>query len=445
MTFPPSFSNSVSTSPCMTPEELASGNLAAYNTIVLGIRAYDTREDVRKNNQRLLDYVSNGGTLIVQYNQQYQEFNSGHYTPLSRRREPRSRHHRRSSGRDPRAQRPNLSLLRIKSRRKISMAGCRNVASTSWLPGIPSSSLCSPRTIPVKPRSKADCCARRYGKGVYIYSAYAFFRQLPAGVPGAIRLFVNLLDAGHEPATSKPQSHGWGRKRQLMPNPHPIAPASRQSNSAQPDGLVRGISLGSATALNMIDMIGVGPFITIPLIISAMGGPQAMLGWILGAFFAICDGLVWAELGASFPGSGGSYGYLKEIYGPNRWGRYLSFLFVWQLSFSAPLSIASGCIGLSRYASYLWHPLEHTNFARTFRSPIGSLEISLLVTPATFLAIATCLFCVFLLYRRIQVIGQLSKLLWIGVLGTIAWVIFSGSHPFQCMRAPLTSRRMHFR
>ena len=106
-----------------------------------------------------------------------------------------------------------------------------------------------------------------------------------------------------------------------MLNPHPIAPASRQSNSVQPDGLVRGISLGSATALNMIDMIGVGPFITIPLIISAMGGPQAMLGWILGAFFAICDGLVWAELGASMPGSGGSYRYLKEIYGPNRWGR----------------------------------------------------------------------------------------------------------------------------
>jgi amino acid transporter len=220
-----------------------------------------------------------------------------------------------------------------------------------------------------------------------------------------------------------------------MPNPQPIAPASRRSNSAQPDGLVRGISLGSATALNMIDMIGVGPFITIPLIISAMGGPQAMLGWILGAFFAICDGLVWAELGASFPGSGGSYGYLKEIYGPNRWGRYLSFLFVWQLSFSAPLSIASGCIGLSRYASYLWHPLEHTNFARTFRSPIGSLEISLLVTPATFLAIATCLFCVFLLYRRIQVIGQLSKLLWLGVLGTIAWVIFSGITHFNASRA----------
>ena len=111
--------------------------------------------------------------------------------------------------------------------------------------------------------------------------------------------------------------------------------------------LVRGIGLGSATALNMIDMIGVGPFITIPLVIGAMGGPQAMLGWILGAVLAACDGLVWAELGAAMPGSGGSYRYLKEIYGPKTFGRLVSFLFIWQLSFSAPLSIASGAVGFS--------------------------------------------------------------------------------------------------
>src|SRR5437870_12761054 len=103
----------------------------------------------------------------------------------------------------------------------------------------------------------------------------------------------------------------------------------------------------------MIDMIGVGPFITIPLIIAAMGGPQAMLGWILGAVLVMCDGLVWAELGAAMPGSGGSYRYLKEIYGPTKLGRMISFLFMWQLTFSAPLSIASGCIGLSQCASYL--------------------------------------------------------------------------------------------
>ena len=122
--------------------------------------------------------------------------------------------------------------------------------------------------------------------------------------------------------------------------------------------LVRGIGLGSATALNMIDMIGVGPFITIPLIVTAMGGPQAMLGWVLGAVLAICDGLVWAELGAAMPGSGGSYRYLLQIYGPQKLGRLISFLFIWQLSFSAPLSIASGAVGLSQYAAFFWPRLE---------------------------------------------------------------------------------------
>src|SRR6476620_9422955 len=122
--------------------------------------------------------------------------------------------------------------------------------------------------------------------------------------------------------------------------------------------LIRGVGLGSATTLNMIDMIGVGPFITIPLVVSAMGGPQAMLGWVLGALLAVCDGLVWAELGAAMPGSGGSYRYLREIYGPQRLGKLVSFLFIWQLSFSAPLSVASGAIGFAGYAYYLLPGLE---------------------------------------------------------------------------------------
>ena len=116
----------------------------------------------------------------------------------------------------------------------------------------------------------------------------------------------------------------------------------------------------------MIDMIGVGPFITLPLIVAAAGGPQAMLGWIFGALFALCDGLVWAELGAAMPNAGGSYEYLKEIYGPKSLGRLLSFLFIWQLSFSAPLSVASGCIGLAHYAGYLWPGLERIFLTHTF-------------------------------------------------------------------------------
>src|SRR3954467_13879395 len=107
----------------------------------------------------------------------------------------------------------------------------------------------------------------------------------------------------------------------------------------------------------MIDMIGVGPFITIPLMVAAMHGPQAMLGWIAGAFLVVCDGMVWAELGAAMPEAGGPVRYLKAMYG-NRGGGWLSFLFVWQLTFSAPLSMASGCIGFAQYAGYLWPSLR---------------------------------------------------------------------------------------
>ncbi len=202
--------------------------------------------------------------------------------------------------------------------------------------------------------------------------------------------------------------------------------------------LVRGISLTSATALNMIDMIGVGPFITIPLIISAMGGPQAMLGWVLGAFLAVCDGLVWAELGAAMPGSGGSYRYLKEIYGPQKLGRLISFLFIWQLSFSAPLSIASGAIGLSQYAAFFWPGLEHIWSTRTGNLTlplVGTLQLTWVAMPATVLAIGVCALTAFLLYRRITAISRLTKLLWLGVMATIGWIIFTGLTHFNAHRA----------
>ena len=202
--------------------------------------------------------------------------------------------------------------------------------------------------------------------------------------------------------------------------------------------LVRGIGLGSATALNMIDMIGVGPFITIPLIVTVMGGPQAMLGWVLGAVLAICDGLVWAELGAAMPGSGGSYRYLQEIYGPKKLGRLVSFLFIWQLSFSAPLSIASGAVGLSQYAAFFWPGLEHVWSTHTWsaRLPLaGKLQLTWVAMPATLVAIGVCMLTAFLLYRRITAISRLSKVLWAGVMATIGWIIFAGLSHFNAHRA----------
>src|SRR6267143_5263497 len=212
---------------------------------------------------------------------------------------------------------------------------------------------------------------------------------------------------------------------------------SIESASGSPS-LIRGMGLGTATALNMIDMIGVGPFITMPLIVSAMGGPQAIVGWLLGALFAACDGLVWAELGAAMPGSGGSYRYLREIYGREKWGKLISFLFIWQLSFSAPLSIATGCIGLAGYAAYYWPGLETVYSAHDAALHIpwaGSLQMSWVVSPATGLAVAICFLTVLLLYRRITAIGRMSKLLWLGVMGTIGWIIFAGLTHFDAARA----------
>ena len=208
-------------------------------------------------------------------------------------------------------------------------------------------------------------------------------------------------------------------------------------NSESPE-LIRGMGLGSAVALNMLDMIGVGPFVTLPLIVLAMHGPQAILGWVLGAALAMCDGLVWAELGASMPTAGGSYEYLKQIYGPSGLGRLVSFLFIWQLTFSAPLSIASGCIGLSLYAGYLWPNLRMVIWQRSLNAAIpllGPLQADVLITPGTWVAMAACFLGVLLLYRRITSVARLSKWLWGGVMLTLAWIISAGVTHFHAAQA----------
>jgi amino acid transporter len=206
-----------------------------------------------------------------------------------------------------------------------------------------------------------------------------------------------------------------------------------QGGARSPE-LVRGIGLRGAVALNMIDMIGVGPFITIPLIIAAMGGPQAMLGWIVGAVIVACDGMIWAELGAALPGSGGSYRYLKQMYGPDGAGKFMSFLFIWQLTFSAPLSIASGCIGLGQYASYIFPSIGGVLVQEDLHPAlplIGSLDVSFVITGATFVAMGCCLLAVLLLYNRITIINRLAQYLWVGVLATIVWIIASAVAHFD--------------
>ncbi|MDB5193670.1 MAG: amino acid permease [Segetibacter sp.] len=169
--------------------------------------------------------------------------------------------------------------------------------------------------------------------------------------------------------------------------------------------LERRLGLGQTTAINMIDMVGIGPFITLPMVISIMSGPGFLWAWVAGAALSFVDAMVWSELGTAFPKAGGSYNFLKEAYGPNKTGKLMSFLFVWQTMIQAPLVIASAAIGFASYFSYLV-PLTPI----TSKLVSGSVVILILV----------------LLYRRIDSIGKISVLLWVGVLVTMAWIIGSG-------------------
>jgi amino acid transporter len=175
--------------------------------------------------------------------------------------------------------------------------------------------------------------------------------------------------------------------------------------------MVRRFGLLHATALNMTNMIGIGPFITIPLLMSALGGPQAMLGWAVALIVVLCDGMVWSELGAALPGSGGSFGYLRQGYGANTVGRLMAFLFVWQFVLSGPLEIASGYIGFSQYLGYIW-------------KGITARQTMLVVTAIGVLNIA-------LLYRRITSIAAITLTLWIGTILTVIVVIITGVMHFD--------------
>ena len=190
--------------------------------------------------------------------------------------------------------------------------------------------------------------------------------------------------------------------------------------------LERGLGLKEASALNMIDMVGIGPFIVIPLVIADMGGPQCLLAWAVGAIVALIDACVWAELGAAMPEAGGSYVYLREAYGPAKWGRLLSFLVIWQTIFQGPLVLASGSIGFAEYFTYLV-PLGKYGQ----KAVAGAVVITLTL----------------LLYRRITTVGKISMLLWIGVFGTIVWLIAAGAthfHPALAFSYPAGAWRLNW-
>src|SRR5215475_6473962 len=175
-------------------------------------------------------------------------------------------------------------------------------------------------------------------------------------------------------------------------------------------GFHRSIGLFSATAINMTQMCGIGPFITIPLMVAAMGGPQAVIGWIAGALLAIADGMVWAELGAAMPGSGGTYVYLREAF-QYRTGKLMPFLFIWTVLLAVPLTMSTGIIGLVEYLQFFF-----PNLGWGAAHLIGVIATGLVVL---------------LLYRRIESIRLITIALWIIMLVSVVGVSAAGFTDFH--------------
>ncbi len=175
--------------------------------------------------------------------------------------------------------------------------------------------------------------------------------------------------------------------------------------------LDRRMGLLQATSTNIISMVGVGPFLTIPFMIAAMNGPHIIYAWIAGAILALADGLVYAQLGAALPGSGGGYLYLREAFKPFGLGRLMGFIFIFQTILVAPLSIAGGAVGFSDYLQFVWTtmtPIQHH-----------------------LLAASVCIGMAALLWRDIESIGRLAVVMLVGVFVTVGWVIIVGLFRFS--------------
>lgn len=170
------------------------------------------------------------------------------------------------------------------------------------------------------------------------------------------------------------------------------------------------LKLKEALSINLIDMVGIGPFITIPFVIGTLNGPQSIYAWILGCFLSFMDATVWAELGAKWPAAGGSYVFLKSLYGPQKWGRFFSFLYIWQTSIQAPLVIASGAIGFAQYFCYFF--------------PIDLLQQKIL-------AGALVVLVTFLLYRKMVTVGKIAVFFGLIVIGTIVALLMCGIYAYN--------------
>src|SRR6476469_2026609 len=199
-----------------------------------------------------------------------------------------------------------------------------------------------------------------------------------------------------------------------------LALVSSMAQSTSPH-LERGLNLLHATSLNVANMLGAGPFITIPVLLGTMMGPQAMIGWAVALVIVICDGLILAELGAAFPGTGGTYHFLREIFQGSALGRLLPFLFIWQFLISATPEVASGYIGASRFTLSLFPDFRDRMVAAGY-----SVEVVTGIVATLMVAVMFGLLC-----QRVRSLGWLGTSLVTVVLAAVGTIIFLGFRNFD--------------
>lgn len=211
----------------------------------------------------------------------------------------------------------------------------------------------------------------------------------------------------------------------------------RQSSLEGP-ALEPGLGFWQATAINITQIVGAGVFATIPLILGILPGPYALLAWLVAGILILADSMIWGELGAALPSAGGSYHFLLECYGRSRWGRLMAFLFVWQILISGPLEVGSGLIAAAQFSTALDHDFEtfdkvHSRHAEFQITDDQIIKAS--IGPSRIAGFAMGVLIVFLLYRRINSLGRLSVIFFLGVLAVIGWVLVEGALHFDAQRA----------
>jgi amino acid transporter len=211
-----------------------------------------------------------------------------------------------------------------------------------------------------------------------------------------------------------------------------------QSPAGEP--LTRGLGFWQATAVNVTQIVGAGVFVTVPLILGVLPGPYAILAWLVAGLLILCDGMIWAELGAALPSAGGSYHFLREAYGRTRWGRLMAFLFVWQILISGPLEVGSGLVAAAQFSTAVspeykaWDERNTTRLETVIEdapSPDDQKKIGVVFGPSRVFGLVLGVLILALLYRRVTTLGRLSVAFVVGVLVLLGWILIEGALRFD--------------